>query len=33
MRKSASAAAGDVEEGLHRSLRPSSKVKGKHCAN
>ena len=33
VRKSTSAAAGDVEEGLHRLLRPSSKVKGKHRAN
>ena len=31
--KSTSGAAGDEEEGLHGSLRPSLKVKGKCCAN
>ena len=32
-RKSTSAAAGDVEEGVRESLGPSSKAKGKHRAN
>ena len=31
--KSASAAVGDVEGGVHRLLRPSSKAKGKRRAN
>ena len=31
--KSTSAAAGDVEGGVHRSLGPSLKAKGKHRAN
>ena len=31
--KSASTTAEDVGGGVHRSLRPSSKAKGKRCAN